>query len=156
VSWQEDRRNASLCSALHEEVARIATQPLKGEGNKNERRDKLKEVIYQRFDFTEIAKLSLGGSDFSDPALDSNAWSQYRLSKQRKLFCARHKTIELASINTVLLGELIELGIFLPLNGQVAPVHFQCGMNFAPFVARPEGAIIPHTGTYCSSITFWR
>lgn len=33
---------------------------LKGEGNKNERREKLKAVIYQRFDFTEMAKRSLG------------------------------------------------------------------------------------------------
>jgi phospholipid transport system substrate-binding protein len=33
---------------------------LKGERKKNERRSKLKEVIYQRFDFTEMAKRSLG------------------------------------------------------------------------------------------------
>ena len=33
---------------------------LKGEGNKNERREKLKAVIYRRFDFTEMAKRSLG------------------------------------------------------------------------------------------------
>jgi phospholipid transport system substrate-binding protein len=33
---------------------------LKGEGSKNERREKLKEVIYQRFDFTEMARRSLG------------------------------------------------------------------------------------------------
>jgi len=33
---------------------------LKREENKNERREKLKEVIYQRFDFTEMAKRSLG------------------------------------------------------------------------------------------------
>jgi phospholipid transport system substrate-binding protein len=33
---------------------------LKGEGSKDERREKLKEVIYQRFDFTEMAKRSLG------------------------------------------------------------------------------------------------
>ena len=33
---------------------------LKGESKKNERRAKLKEVIYQRFDFTEMAKRSLG------------------------------------------------------------------------------------------------
>jgi phospholipid transport system substrate-binding protein len=33
---------------------------LKGDANKNERREKLKEVIYQRFDFTEMAKRSLG------------------------------------------------------------------------------------------------
>ena len=39
----------------------ILTDPqLKGESNKNERRDKLKEVIYQRFDFTEMARRSLG------------------------------------------------------------------------------------------------
>src|SRR5262245_27108845 len=33
---------------------------LKGESTKNERRAKLKEVIYQRFDFTAMAKRSLG------------------------------------------------------------------------------------------------
>ena len=33
---------------------------LKGESKKNERREKLKEVLYQRFDFTEMAKRSLG------------------------------------------------------------------------------------------------
>jgi phospholipid transport system substrate-binding protein len=33
---------------------------LKGESKKNERRTKLKEVLYQRFDFTEMAKRSLG------------------------------------------------------------------------------------------------
>jgi phospholipid transport system substrate-binding protein len=33
---------------------------VKGESKKNERRDKLKELIYQRFDFTEMAKRSLG------------------------------------------------------------------------------------------------
>lgn len=33
---------------------------LKGEDRKNERREKLKEVMYERFDFTEMAKRSLG------------------------------------------------------------------------------------------------
>jgi phospholipid transport system substrate-binding protein len=33
---------------------------LTGESNKDERRQKLKEVIYQRFDFTEMARRSLG------------------------------------------------------------------------------------------------
>jgi phospholipid transport system substrate-binding protein len=33
---------------------------LKEEGKKNERREKLKKVIYQRFDFTEMARRSLG------------------------------------------------------------------------------------------------
>jgi phospholipid transport system substrate-binding protein len=33
---------------------------LKRESKKNERRNKLKEVIYQRFDFTEMARRSLG------------------------------------------------------------------------------------------------
>ena len=33
---------------------------LKGESKESERRDKLKEVLYQRFDFTEMAKRSLG------------------------------------------------------------------------------------------------
>ena len=33
---------------------------LKAERKKNERREKLKEVLYQRFDFTEMAKRSLG------------------------------------------------------------------------------------------------
>jgi phospholipid transport system substrate-binding protein len=33
---------------------------LKEEGNKDERREKLKKAIYQRFDFTEMAKRSLG------------------------------------------------------------------------------------------------
>ena len=33
---------------------------LDGESKRNERREKLKEVIYQRFDFTEMAKRSLG------------------------------------------------------------------------------------------------
>jgi phospholipid transport system substrate-binding protein len=33
---------------------------LKGENNKNRRREKLKAIIYQRFDFNEMAKRSLG------------------------------------------------------------------------------------------------
>lgn len=33
---------------------------LKGEQKKNERRQKLKEVLYQKFDFTEMARRSLG------------------------------------------------------------------------------------------------
>src|SRR6266542_5433504 len=33
---------------------------LKQEGKKNERREELKKVIYQRFDFTEMARRSLG------------------------------------------------------------------------------------------------
>jgi phospholipid transport system substrate-binding protein len=41
-------------------VAIIKDPQLKGESKKNERRDKLKELIYQRFDFTEMAKRSLG------------------------------------------------------------------------------------------------
>jgi phospholipid transport system substrate-binding protein len=41
-------------------LAILKDPQLKGESKKNERRDKLKEVIYQRFDFTEMAKRSLG------------------------------------------------------------------------------------------------
>jgi len=33
---------------------------LKAVGNEDQRRTKLKEVIYQRFDFTEMARRSLG------------------------------------------------------------------------------------------------
>ena len=44
-----------------DKLAAIIKDPqLKGESKKNERRDKLKELIYQRFDFTEMAKRSLG------------------------------------------------------------------------------------------------
>jgi hypothetical protein len=66
---------------------------LKGEGNKNERREKLKEVIDQRFDFTEMAKRSLGGFYFFDPVLDANAWRNANLPNNEKLFCARHKQL---------------------------------------------------------------
>jgi phospholipid transport system substrate-binding protein len=41
-------------------LAILKDPQLKGESKKNERRNKLKEVIYQRFDFTEMAKRSLG------------------------------------------------------------------------------------------------
>ena len=41
-------------------LAILKDPQLKGESKKHERRDKLKEVIYQRFDFTEMARLSLG------------------------------------------------------------------------------------------------
>ena len=41
-------------------LAILKDPQLKGESKKNERRDKLKEVIYQRFDFTEMARRSLG------------------------------------------------------------------------------------------------
>jgi phospholipid transport system substrate-binding protein len=41
-------------------LAILKNPRLKGEENKNERREKLKEVIYQGFDFTEVAKRSLG------------------------------------------------------------------------------------------------
>ena len=44
-----------------DKVLAILKDPqLKGESKKNERRDKLKELIYQRFDFTEMARRSLG------------------------------------------------------------------------------------------------
>ena len=41
-------------------LAILKDPQLKGESKKNERRNKLKEVIYQRFDFTEMARRSLG------------------------------------------------------------------------------------------------
>ena len=41
-------------------LAILKEPQLKGESKKNERRDKLREVIYQRFDFTEMGKRSLG------------------------------------------------------------------------------------------------
>jgi phospholipid transport system substrate-binding protein len=41
-------------------LAILKDPQLKGESKKNERRDKLKEVTYQNFDFTEMAKRSLG------------------------------------------------------------------------------------------------
>jgi phospholipid transport system substrate-binding protein len=44
-----------------DKVLAILKDPqLKGESKKNERREKLREVIYQRFDFTEMARRSLG------------------------------------------------------------------------------------------------
>ncbi len=44
-----------------ERLLEILKDPqLKEEGNKDERREKLKKVIYQRFDFTEMARRSLG------------------------------------------------------------------------------------------------
>ena len=43
-------------------LAILKDPQLKSESNKNERRNKLKEVIYQRFDFTEMAKRSLGSA----------------------------------------------------------------------------------------------
>ena len=41
-------------------LAILKDPQLKGESKRNERRAKLKEVIYQRFDFTEMARRSLG------------------------------------------------------------------------------------------------
>jgi len=41
-------------------LAILKDPQLKGGNKKSERRDKLKEVLYQRFDFTEMAKRSLG------------------------------------------------------------------------------------------------
>jgi phospholipid transport system substrate-binding protein len=41
-------------------LAILRDPQLKGESKRNERRAKLKEVIYQRFDFTEMARRSLG------------------------------------------------------------------------------------------------
>lgn len=41
-------------------LAILKDPQLKGESKKSERRDKLKEVLYQRFDFTEMAQRSLG------------------------------------------------------------------------------------------------
>jgi len=41
-------------------LAILKDPQLKGESKKNERKDKLKELIYQRFDFTEMARRSLG------------------------------------------------------------------------------------------------
>ena len=41
-------------------VAILKDPQLKGESKKSERRNKLKEVLHERFDFTEMAKRSLG------------------------------------------------------------------------------------------------
>jgi phospholipid transport system substrate-binding protein len=41
-------------------LATLKDPQLKGENKRNERREKLKNVLYQRFDFTEMAKRSLG------------------------------------------------------------------------------------------------
>ncbi|MGB7951244.1 MAG: ABC transporter substrate-binding protein [Candidatus Binatia bacterium] len=41
-------------------VAILKDPQLKGESKKSERRNQLKEVLHQRFDFTEMAKRSLG------------------------------------------------------------------------------------------------
>jgi phospholipid transport system substrate-binding protein len=41
-------------------LAILKDPQLKGESKKSERRHKLKEVLYQRFDFTEMAQRSLG------------------------------------------------------------------------------------------------
>jgi phospholipid transport system substrate-binding protein len=41
-------------------LAILADPRFKQEGKKNERREELKKVIYQRFDFTEMARRSLG------------------------------------------------------------------------------------------------
>jgi len=41
-------------------LAILKDPQLEGESTKSERRDKLKDVLYQRFDFTEMAKRSLG------------------------------------------------------------------------------------------------
>ena len=41
-------------------LAILEDPQLKGESKKSERRHKLKEVLYERFDFTEMAKRSLG------------------------------------------------------------------------------------------------
>ena len=41
-------------------LAILADPRLKQEGKKNERREELKKVIYQRFDFTEMARRALG------------------------------------------------------------------------------------------------
>jgi phospholipid transport system substrate-binding protein len=44
-----------------DKILEILKDPrFKGESKKNERREKLREVLYQRFDFTEMAKRSLG------------------------------------------------------------------------------------------------
>ena len=49
---------------LRQTVDRLLTilkdPKLKGEGKKNERREKLREALYPRFDFTEMAKRALG------------------------------------------------------------------------------------------------
>ncbi len=41
-------------------LAILADPRLKQEGKKNERREELKKIIYQRFDFTEMARRALG------------------------------------------------------------------------------------------------
>jgi phospholipid transport system substrate-binding protein len=41
-------------------LAILKDPQLKGEDKRNERREKLRKLIYQRFDFTEMAKRSLG------------------------------------------------------------------------------------------------
>ncbi len=43
-------------------LAILKNPQLKGESKENERRNQLREVMYQRFDFTEMAKRSLGAN----------------------------------------------------------------------------------------------
>lgn len=49
-----------LRQTIDQVVAILKDPQLKGDGKKNERRLKLRQVISQRFDFTEMAKRSLG------------------------------------------------------------------------------------------------
>jgi phospholipid transport system substrate-binding protein len=49
-----------LRQTIDQVVAILKDPQLKGDGKKNERRVKLRQVISQRFDFTEMAKRSLG------------------------------------------------------------------------------------------------
>ena len=49
-----------VCQTVDNLLAVLQDPRLTGDSNKSERRQKLKQLIYQRFDFTEMAKRSLG------------------------------------------------------------------------------------------------
>ena len=71
-------------------LAILKDPQLKGESKKNERRDKLKEVIYQRFDFTEMARRSLGSE-----------WRRRRPEEQREFVKLSTGLLERAYLDNI-------------------------------------------------------
>jgi len=63
---------------------------LKAVGNEDQRRTKLKEVIYQRFDFTEMARRSLGPE-----------WRRRTAEEQKEFVVLFTKLLERACLNTI-------------------------------------------------------
>ena len=74
-------------------IAILKDPALKGEQKKKERREKLKELIYRRFDFTEMARRSLGSEWRRQISLKNRkTWSNFSSAPEGCLSARSNRT----------------------------------------------------------------